>query len=202
MYKLIGSPRTRAGRVMWLLEELGAPYELESVFPHTPEVTAKSPLGKVPVLVDGDLVVSDSTAIMFHLADRHGKLTFPAGSPERARMMSVMFFALDDLERPVWTAARHDFLLPKELRRLEEIRPSVEHELRQGFAALANFLGDGPFVMGETFTIADILIGHIGGWAKGAKFETPGGAVGEYMARVRGRPGWQAVLSAIKAKAG
>ena len=55
-------------------------------------------------------------------------------------------------------------------------------------------IGDGPFAMGADFTIADIIIGHLGGWAKGAGFPEPEGRLADYMARVRSRPGWKAVL--------
>ena len=53
--------------------------------PHSEQVLARNPSGKIPVLVDGGTTVTDSTAIMTYLADRHGRLTFPAGTVERAR---------------------------------------------------------------------------------------------------------------------
>lgn len=199
MYQVIGSPRTRAGRVLWALEELGAPYEIVSCPPQTPEVKAVSPIGKVPVLVDGDLAVTDSTAILLHLSDKHEALTFPLGSADRARMLSLLTFALDDLDRPLWTAARHEFVLPKELRRYDEVLPSVKHEVAQAWEVLGAFLGDGPFAQGETFTIADLVIGHLGGWAKGVGMAPPEGPVADYVSRIRARPAWRRVITAIKA---
>lgn len=199
MYRLYGSPRNRAGRVMWMLDELGADYELVPASPHDPVVAALNPTGKVPVLVDDDLVVSDSTAILLHLADKHGALTFPANSPERSRLMSVVAFALDDVEQPLWTAAKHGFVLPEDLRALDAILPALHHDWNKAMAALEKLLGDGPFVMGETFTVADVILGHLGVWGKNARFPAPPEAVAAYFARVQARPGWQAVIKAREA---
>lgn len=78
MYKIIGFPRTRAMRVIWMLEELGEPYELDPAMPHSDTVKALNPCGKVPVLIDGDTVLTESVAICTYLADKHGKFTFLA----------------------------------------------------------------------------------------------------------------------------
>lgn len=194
MMKLYGSPRNRAGRVIWMLEEIGAEYELIPTAPQSEEIFKLNPAGKVPVLVDGDLVIADSTAIILHLADKSGQLTYPAGSPERARLMAMICFAIDALEQPLWTFAKHAFVLPAEVRLGDAIRPACEEEWRRALTALEQMIGDGPYAMGEDFTIADIIIGHLGGWAKGAGFPAPEGRVANYMSRVRGRPGWKAVL--------
>lgn len=201
MYKLFGTPGSRAARVMWALEELGAPYEMVAVKAHSPEVLAVNPLGKVPALLDGDLPVFDSTAILLHLSDKHGALTFAPGTKERARLMSVVAFLVDDFEQPLWTAAKHSFILPEALRAKEAILPACHHEFTKALSALEKLLGDGPFLMGETFTIADIIAGHLGGWAKATGFPAPEGAVAAYMERVRARPGWQAVAKARAAAA-
>ena len=196
MYKLLGSPKTRAARVMWMLEELGVDYEINPCGPQDPAVTAVSPTGKIPVLLDGDLAVTDSTAILLHLGDKEGKLTYPAGSPERARMMNAVMFAVDAFEQPLWANARHSFILPEELRAAEAIRPALQHDFDQAMAALEAMLGANQFIMGDEFTIPDIILGHNGGWAKMSGFGGGEGKVAEYMARVRGRPAWKAVTKA------
>ncbi len=201
MYKLYGSPASRAARVMWALEEIGAPYEIVAAKPHSDALKAVNPLGKVPALLDGETAVFDSTAILLHLSDKHGMLTFPVGSPERSRLMSVVCFLIDDFEQPLWTVAKHSFILPEALRAKEAILPACHHDFRNALASLGALLGDGPFLMGETFTIADIIAGHLGGWAKATGFPEPEGAVADYMARVRARPGWQAVAKARAAAA-
>ena len=84
MYTVIGGVASRTFRVLWMLEELGADYEHRPASPHAEEVTAHSASGKIPVLLDGDAALTDSTAILTYLADKHGALTSPAGSLERA----------------------------------------------------------------------------------------------------------------------
>lgn len=188
MYTVIGNPRTRAFRAMWMLEELGEPYELEPVSPHSERARALNASGKIPILVDGDLEVADSSAILTYLADKHGALTHRAGTPARARQDAAMFQALDEIEGPLWAAAKHSFVLPEALR-LTEMRGVAEKELARGLGLLTERLGAGPFVTGESFTIADLLIGHCLGWAKNAKFALPAeGPLADYMARVHGRP--------------
>ena len=140
MYTLIGNPKTRAGRVMWMLEELGVNYEINPCNPHDPAVVAVNPTGKIPALIDGDLAINDSTAILLHLGDKHQKLTYPLGSPERAKMMSVIFFATDAIEQPLWTFAKHSFVYPEEVRALEAVRPAARHEFGRAMAALARSL--------------------------------------------------------------
>ncbi|MGB0854859.1 MAG: glutathione S-transferase family protein [Pikeienuella sp.] len=199
MYTIIGSPKNRAARVIWMLEELGEKYEFVAAMPHTPEVLAHNVGGKVPVLIDGDFALSDSAAILMYLADKHGKLTYPVGSQERAKLTSIMFFAQDEVECPPWTLAKHSFLPPKDLHALDAIKPMLEHDFAKAMRGLAARLGDGPYIMGEDFTIADIYLGHTGSWARGAGFEIPEGPVADYFARVSQRPGWQVVKKAREA---
>ena len=195
MYTVVGDPATRAMRVMWMLEELGEPYDLVPAAPHSPEVTALTPSGKVPVLKVGDRVLTESVAICQFLADRHGKLTFPAGTVERARQDGFTQFSVDVLEGALWTAAKNSFIHPKDLR-VPAVEPVCAAEFESGLAYLAKTLGDGPFVMGETFTVPDLLLGHCSRWARAAKFALPSeGALADYFARVTSRP---ALLAAQK----
>lgn len=187
MYTLIGSPKTRAFRVLWMLEELGAEYEYRPDFPHSAPVSIHNPSGKVPVfLVDGEAVL-DSTAIIQFLADRHGKFTFPAGTLERAHQDSFTQFALDELEGPCWNHAKHSFILPEAMR-VREAKTAFRHEFERSVEIFGQRLADHPHVMGEEFTVPDLLIGHIAGWAKQCGYEWPQGNVSEYFERIRSRP--------------
>ena len=199
MYKVYGSAMSRANRVIWALEELNQPYELIKTAPRSEQAFALTPTGKIPILVDGDLTVWDSTSILTYLSDKHQALTFPVGSPERARLTSVICFATDEIEQSVWAASKHGFILPEDLRRLEEITPALHHDFDRAMKTLEILLGDGPFVMGEDFTIADIILGALGGWAKAIRFPEPPAKVADYMARVRSRPGWKKVAEMRKA---
>lgn len=90
MYKLIGPSKTRALRVVWMLEELGLDYEIDPAGPHSDAVRAVSSSGKVPALFVGDDVIIDSVAIRQYLADKHVKFTYPAGSIECAKHGSTL----------------------------------------------------------------------------------------------------------------
>lgn len=191
MYTLIGTPKTRAFRVMWMLEELGEPYEQVPTPPRDPSLSAINPSGKVPVLKDGADYVIDSIAICQYLADKHGRLTSPAGTIKRAHQDSFTQFAADDLESPLWTAAKHTFVLPPELR-VEAVKKACHYDFSRALAAFAERLGSRPYVMGEEFTVPDLIIGHCLGWAAMGGFETPAGTVKDYLDRVRSRPAFKA----------
>ncbi len=106
MYTVTGNPMTRTFRVIWALEEMGLPYELNPASPQSPEVLALNASGKVPVLQEDGETLTDSTAILTYLADKHGALTAPAGPLARARQDSMTQLCLDELDAVLWTAAR------------------------------------------------------------------------------------------------
>lgn len=197
MYKIIGFPRTRAMRVIWLLEELGEAYEIDPAMPQSDAVKAVNPSGKVPVLMDGGEAITDSVAICTYLADKHGKVTFPAGTLERARQDGFTQFGVDVLEGALWTAAKNTFINPED-KRAPEVKDVCRYEFANGLELLSQRIGDGPYVMGETFTIADIIIGHCAGWAVAAKFDLPkDGPVHAYFKRLRDRPAFQAMMGKV-----
>ena len=190
MLRLIGTPKARTLRVMWMLEELEEPYDLDPAPPHGEAILAVNPSGKVPALVVDGTVLTESVAICQFLADRAGRLTFPAGTIERAKQDSMTFFAADDLDGILWHSAKHSFVLPEELRS-SEVRRACEHDLARSVAALEQRLGDGEYAMGDTFTVPDILIGHCASWAINAKFGWPEGKLTDYVNRLWARPAYQ-----------
>lgn len=194
MYKVYGTVKSRAARVLWVLEELGVPYEHLNVGPRSAEVLAVNPSGKVPVLEADGQAIADSTAIMQFLADRHGALTFPAGTVERARQDSLTHFLLDELDAVLWTAARHSFILPED-KRVPAVKDSLKWEYARSLERLAERLGDGPFLMGATMTVPDILAAHCLLWGIGAKFPAPEGTLAEYLARLRARPAFARAMA-------
>lgn len=201
MYKVIGFPQTRALRVIWLLEELGEPYEIDPALPQSSAIKSVNLTGKIPALMVGDAILIESVAICTYLADQHGKCTFPAGTLERARQDSFTQFAVDVLEGALWTAAKNSFVLPEDVR-VPAIKEVCKREFSEGLSILEQRLGDGPYVMGGTFTIADIVLGHCLGWAIVAKFGLPeSGKVFEYFERLKNRSAYKAMRSQIaKAK--
>ena len=138
--------------------------------------------------VDGTPII-DSTAIMTYLADKHGKLTFPASTIERAHQVSLTHFILDEFDAVLWTAARHSFVLPAE-KRVKAVKDSLRWEFARSINLIEGRMGDGSNLMGEKFTIPDIILTHIGGWARVSKFDVPDGKLKEYFGRQIKRPAY------------
>ncbi|MBU1212251.1 MAG: glutathione S-transferase family protein [Alphaproteobacteria bacterium] len=195
MYKLIGAPRTRAFRVLWMLEELGAEYGIEPVAPRSDEAKSYNPSGKVPILQTGDDFIIDSVAILQFLADKHGKLTYPAGSIARAHQDSWTQFAVDDIESPLWFNAKNTFILPEDLRS-ETAQKACRYDFDRALGVLETRLGQKTYVMGDEFTVPDILLGHCANWAqKGAEWELSAGSARDYFDRVRDRPAYHRAIA-------
>lgn len=185
-YTLYGTVRSRALRILWLLEELGVPYDLVAAGPQSDEVRAVSPLGKVPVLVDGTEVIPDSSAILTYLADKHGALTAPAGSLTRARQDAWTFRILDEIEGQLWTAAKHSFVLPEE-ERVPEVKAACRAEYARNLDRIMDEM-TGPYLMGDEISLPDIILCHCGGWAKSAGFPEGPDSFGAYCKALRARP--------------
>ncbi len=200
-YTVIGSPTSRAMRVMWALEELGQDYQINPAYPATPEAKKYNPSGKIPALVVDDSVITESMAIVQFLADRHGALTEPAGTLERAEQDAHVHFLLDQMDSVLWTASKHTFVLPEEHRH-RPVKDTARYEWAIAVERLEERLGGGPFLMGETFTVADILAAHCLSWARAAKFDVASEGVTAYGKMCRARPGFRNALeraAALKA---
>jgi glutathione S-transferase len=187
MYTLIGTLATRAFRVAWMLNELGEDFTLDPLSPRDPKLAAINPSLKVPVLKDGADIIIDSVAICQYLADKHGKFTYPAGTISRAHQDSFTQFAVDDIESTLWTTAKHTFVLPQELR-VADVKTACHFDFDRAMTALSQRLGDNAFVMGETFTVPDLLIGHCAAWARRINWPIAEDNVKNYAARLHARP--------------
>ena len=195
MYRVIGTVKSRAFRVMWMLDELGQDYEVTPAAPRSDEAREYNPLGKIPALVDGDNVLTDSVAIMTYLADKHGKLTAPAGTPERARQDAMTLWLIDEMDAILWTYAKHSFVLPEKLR-AAEVKPTLKKEFaRTADTFAASLDAAGEFIMGDQITLPDLLAVHCFGWAFGAGFPPIPETVKAYTNRLRARPAFRAAAA-------
>ena len=195
MYQAVGAPGSRMTRITWMLEELGQPYGIVKAKQHTETMVRYNPSGKMPALVDGDFVLTDSAAICAYLADRHAEKGMGgADARERATILSWLFFAQSELEAPLWNKLKHRMLLPEDQR--AEVGAWTAAEFAREVETLDRRLGDRVFAMGDRFTAADVLLGHCGQWARGARFEIRSDRVNAYFDRVLARP----ALARAKAK--
>lgn len=189
MYQVVGTSTARPFRVLWMLKELDQPFEHLAHKPRAPESLPLTPTGKLPVLLVDGTPIPDSAAICTYLADRHGALTFPAGTTERGQQDALTHLILDELDGVLWAAARHSFVLPPE-QRVPDVKASLRWEFEQSATRLNDRLS-GDFVMGDRMTVPDILLGHCLDWASGAKFTIPEGWLTEYHSRMQARPAYQ-----------
>lgn len=192
MYDVIGSPTSRAFRVMWMLEELGQPYTLSPEKPHSERVSGLNQSGKIPILIDGDAHITDSTAILTYLTDKHGAFTHPAGTLARAHQDSFTQQILDEVEAGLWTASRHNFILPED-RKVPAIMDTLMWEYSRG---LKNVLRrrKGTYLMGEDLTVPDIILTQCATWAKFEGFPTDNEELLAYIKVTRSRPAFQKLL--------
>lgn len=188
MYKAFGSRGSRVSRVLWTLEELGEPYEFVPVKLRSQEAYALNPSGKVPILADGDLVITNSAAICTYLADKHAdrRLGANPGLAGRAEMDSWMHFAQSEFEAPLWNKLRHRFLLPEALR--VDVGPAAAHDFANEIKALEGRLAGRDYALGDRFSVIDIMLGDMGGWARAGKFRIGSDAVNAYLDRILARP--------------
>lgn len=188
MYEVIGNNRNRTFRVIWMLEEIGVPYYHLPCAAGSEEARSISPTGKLPAMrIDGE-VIADSGAILTFLADKHGKLTAPAGTVERAQQDAMTYRVLDEMDALLWTAARHSFILPED-RRVPEVKDSLKWEFDRNLSRIADAM-EGPFLMGDEMTVSDIFMTHCLGWAITAKFPIERQEVRDYFDRMKVRPAY------------
>jgi glutathione S-transferase len=157
MMKLYWSPRTRSFSALWLMEETGQPYErvlvdLSTAAQKKPEYLAINPMGKVPALQDGDATLAESAAICAYVAERFPRagLAPPPGDPKRAKYLYWLFFAPGCIEPAMVQVAT----------KLEMSSTAAGWgEAGRVFDVLDNALQQGPWLLGEKFSAADIIIG-------------------------------------------
>ncbi len=194
MYKVLGGTKSRAFRVYWMLEEMNVDYEGIPLKPKSPELLKINPSGKIPVLIDGDIVITDSMAILTYLADKHNNLTYPAGTERRAQQDSFTFAINDEIDSILWMSAKHKFILPKD-KQIEEINESLRWEFAKNCKVLAKKFTKGPFLLGNKMTIPDILLTTLLRWAKGIRFEHDEEKLDEYLMNMMQRQAFKNVKS-------
>lgn len=167
--KLYGTPPTRVLKAIWLLQELDLDYELIPVdLPQGEHLSdwflALNPAGKVPVLVDGDLVLPESTAIALYLAEKYpAKRLIPDTLEQRAHMNRWLYFLVTEVEQPLWRVAKHTFIYP-ETERLHGEVALARRDGQQSLSVLEGYLSGREFFL-EHETVADFVAAYTLDWA-------------------------------------
>ncbi|MFO0550626.1 MAG: glutathione S-transferase family protein [Polyangiaceae bacterium] len=168
--KLYYSQFTRAGRARWMLEEVGASYELvKFAFAKgdhkTPEYLSIHPHGVVPALVDGDLTLIESSAIVMHLADKFPEkgLAPALGSDDRARYYRWMVYVPATVDPVLETITMHTRLLPED-KRNPALAEAAKKKLSTIGKVFESALEGKDYIVGGAFSGADVIVGSAAGW--------------------------------------
>ena len=170
MLKLYGTPPTRALRVIWLLNELGLEYEMVPVDllggeQRKHDFLTLNPAAKVPVLVDGDLVITESAAIQLYLAEKNPEADYiPTTVEGRAQMYRWIFFLVTEIEQPLWRIARHTFIYPENQRLPQDIDLARQEGIEM-VAVLERHMKDREFLVGDRLSVADFTAAYTLDWA-------------------------------------
>ncbi|OXI95446.1 MULTISPECIES: glutathione S-transferase family protein [Burkholderia] len=191
--KLYGFAGTRSQRALWGLKELDADFEFISVNllqgeHKRPEFLRLNPAGKVPVLVDGDLVIPESAAIVLYLADKYPeKALLPVDPALRAEAYRWVMFAVTELEQPLWRITRHSFIYPPEKRSPADIELARE-DFRTMAAILDKHLEGRAFIVGDSLTVADCVTAYLIDWAGECNLIESFPQLRAYLERLYARP--------------
>ena len=190
MMKLYWAPRSRSFTALWLMEETGQPYErvltdITAGAQKTPEYLAINPMGKVPALGDGDATLAEAAAICAYVAERYpqAKLAPPPGDPQRAKYLYWLFFSPGCIEPAIVQLATKI-----------EMNPVAAGwgEAQLVFDVLDAALSKGPWILGDTFSAADIVIGSGLNYAvRLFKMVPPRPSFDAYIDRCAARPAFQ-----------
>lgn len=168
--KLFEFAPTRSIRARWTLQELGV--EFESVVVnliagehHSAAFLKINPAGKIPALVDGDIVLTESVAIVLYLAEKYpDKCLAPTDLTERAQLYKWLLFAATELEQPLWRISKHTALYPLDRRLPDDVALA-----REDFAPMARVLEEHmsgrEFVVGDRVSVADFVLAYTLDWA-------------------------------------
>ena len=182
---------SRSSIALWMLEELGEPYDIHLLSltkgeNREPAYLAINPMGKVPAIRHGDIIITEAAAICTYLADEFpaAKLNVPIGAPQRGAYLKWLFFGPSCIEPAV----------------IDRAAPRKE-EARRGMLGYGDFdttmntvaaaVAQGPWLLGEQFTAADVIIGANIRWGMMFKMIPERPEFTAYAGRIAARPAAQ-----------
>jgi glutathione S-transferase len=179
---------SRSSTVLWMLEEVGEPYDIHLLSMkkgtnREPAYLAINPMGKVPALRHGETIITESAAVCCYLADEfpQAQLSVPVGDRRRGPYLKWLFFGPGVLE-----AAIMDRSFP---RAGQAPRAALGYgDFDTTVDVVAGAVAPGPFLMGEKFTAADVVVGSALRWATAFKLIPERKEFVDYIARLTGRP--------------
>jgi glutathione S-transferase len=200
MIEIYHVPGTRGVRPIWLCAELGLEYRLIAVdfsaeYRGSDEWRKMNPVGKVPVLIDGELKIFESGAMVQYLLDRYGegRLQPQSGTADHALFLQWCWFAEATFARPLGEIVNHRRAFPES--QSSEVIAEMQERAWLCVQALDEALADRPYLLGTEFSAADIMMGYTlliqSSLAPG---ELPANAAA-YWQRLSARPAMQAAIA-------
>ena len=193
----IGTPRTF--RPHWMLAELGLEYETRDIITRTSNMedsdfTALSKRGKIPLYEDGDLMIGESAAIVLFLAEHYRSpiqsFLPKIGTKERARHDELCFFIMTEMDAPLYIIRRHAGLPEIYGESIVAVDAAREYFLRSTKEIERRLSDDQSSLLGDTFTVADLLLKTCLDWAGFIHVPTPE-SLSAYSAAIAERPAYQ-----------
>lgn len=200
-------PSTRSVRDRWILQELDVPFEAVLVDLHKgehmqPEFLKLNPAARVPVLVDDGFVLTESAAIAIYLAEKFPqKGLLPTDPRQRAQALRWLFFAITELEQPLWRIAKHTGIYPRAVRIPAEVE-LAKADFKPMIAVMEAHMQGREFVAGDGVTVTDFVLAYTLDWAKEAKMLDGCPALDAYIERMYARPRAPLRIGAAKKERG
>ncbi len=162
MFRIYGSAKSRAVRVLWMAGELGLTYDHKDWLPRspetrTPEYRALNPNGRVPTIDDDGFILSESMAINFYLAKKHKSPLYPSNPKHEALALQWSLWETDRLDRQIVNYARHTKDFPAAERK-PEIAEAAWNEVVAAFDVLEAALAKSAWLAGPAFSVADLNV--------------------------------------------
>jgi glutathione S-transferase len=162
MLRIYGSAKSRTLRTLWMVGELGLPYDHKDYLPRapetrTPEFRALNPNGRVPVIDDDGFILSESMAINLYLAKKHGSALYPSDPKHEALALQWNLWETDRLDRQLVNYVRHSKELP-EAERKREIADGAWKEVVESLDVLETALGKSAWLAGPSFSVGDLNV--------------------------------------------
>jgi glutathione S-transferase len=169
MIKIYGVPRSRTMRSLWMLEELGVPYEsVKTNFAtgdtRKPEYLRINPNGHIPALQDGDVTLFESLAINLYLARKYDKGFWPKTVDAEGRAFQWSLWAMTELEEPLLAVLLNRVFFPEAQRDAKKAESGAER-FKTPLAVLEGELAKRKWLAGDDFTVADLNVASVLSWA-------------------------------------
>lgn len=180
-------------RTVWTCEELGLPYKRVVMNAPArehkkPEYLAVNPFGRVPAIQDGEVTLFESSAICSYLGDKAGKLLPAPGTRERSVYDQWMAFAVATLEPMTVRVVGIDFFVADKSESLMKYRNDALEVCSQLIAVLDKQLEERPYILGEAFSIADIMLTTVLRQIKHTEVPSRYASVNGYLKKNEARP--------------